>query len=158
MWWCTKIDKYEVWVQPTKISVPSSDNVGSMESIKGTFLCVLTRELVGMQAECVAAYVRLTRLPHRDHSPYQLHSHLSSECTFSGSAVRNALCLLNRLLPSPIVTVNKPLADSPHDPSSPVTTYFAFFWRDSKLFLKDYITTIPIQFQGYYFDVKIKRE
>ena len=56
------------WVQPPKISVPGS---GSMDSIKGTFLCVFPRELVGMQAECVAAYVRLTRIPHRDHSPHQ---------------------------------------------------------------------------------------
>ena len=50
-------------MQPPKISLPSSDNAGSMDSIKGTFLCVFPRELVGMQAECVAAYVRLTRLP-----------------------------------------------------------------------------------------------
>ena len=125
------------WVQPPKIPLPSSDNSGSKESIKGTFLCVFTRELVGMQAECVAAYVRLTRLPHRDHSPYQLHSHLSSECTFSGSAVRNALCLLNRLLPSPIVIVNKPFEATPHDPLFPCHPIFCLFWRDSKLLWKN---------------------
>ena len=66
------------WVQPPKIPLPSSDNSGSKESIKGTFLCVFTRELVGMQGECVAAYVRLTRLPHRDHSPHQSPAPLTS--------------------------------------------------------------------------------
>ena len=130
-------------MQPPKISMPSSDNARSMESIKGTFLCVFPRELVGMQAECVAAYVRLTRLPHRDHSPHQQHSHLSSGCTFWGSAVRNALCLLNRLLPSPIVIVNKPFADSPHDPLFPCHHLFCLFLKGQQVVMKNDINTIP---------------
>ena len=100
---------------------------------------MFTRELVGMQVECVAAYVRLTRLPHRDHSPHQPAAPLTSFIGVHFLGKRRQKCPLPfksapAIIPL-VLWIN--LLKEPHTIlSSPVTPYFAYFEGTASCFEK----------------------